>query len=216
MPTPIRIDIVSDLMCPWCAIGLASLNKALAALEGKVAADIHWQPFELNPNIPAEGEDMLEHLMGKYGITAEQSKENRRNITERGAALGFTFDFVEGMRMRNTFNAHQLLHWAEGSGKQSELKQALFVAHFQKHLDINTVAELVKIAAEVGLDSSEAEAVLTDQRFANQVRAAEQHWQEMGIHSVPAMILNEKYLISGGQPPETYIQALTELVKQEG
>ncbi|MEN9465885.1 MAG: hypothetical protein RL217_2066 [Pseudomonadota bacterium] len=210
----IRIDIISDVMCPWCAIGLASLNKALQALEGQMQVDLHFQPFELNPAMPEEGQDMREHLIQKYGISAQESDKNRAMITERGAALGFEFRFVEGMRMRNTFKAHQLLHWAEDSGKQQTLKNSLFIAHFRDHKDISKDEDLLSIVQQIGLDAQEAKAVLADERFAHFVRDKEQQWQEMGIHSVPAFILNEKYLISGGQPPETFVEALTK-VSQE-
>ncbi len=210
----VRIDMISDVMCPWCAIGLASLNKALQALEGQVQVDLHFQPFELNPAMPVEGQDMREHLMQKYGISAEESDKNRAMITERGAALGFDFRFIEGMRMRNTFKAHQLLHWAENTGKQQALKNALFVAHFRDHQDISNNEILLEIVQQIGMDAQEAKAVLADERFAHLVRDKEQQWQEMGIHSVPAFILNEKYLISGGQPPETFIEALTKVAQE--
>lgn len=210
----VRIDMISDVMCPWCAIGLASLNKAVQALEGRVQVDLHFQPFELNPAMPEEGQDLREHLMQKYGISAKESDQNRAMITERGAALGFEFRFVEGMRMRNTFKAHQLLHWAENTGKQQELKNALFIAHFRDQLDLSDTGILLTLVQQVGLDAQEAKAVLVDERFAHWVRDKEQQWQEMGIHSVPAFILNEKYLISGGQPPETFVEALTKVAQE--
>lgn len=211
----IRVDVVSDVMCPWCAIGYHSLKQALTTLADEVQVQIHWQPFELNPNSPEVGEDMLEHLMAKYGISAQESKENRAMITERGAELGFTFDFVDGMRMWNTFNAHQLLHWAglqENLELQTELKLALFRAHFQQHKNISDVNVLSALAAEVGLNGEEAKAVLVEQRFAKEVRAQEAQWQQAGIRSVPAFIFQEKYLVSGGQPPEAFVDVLQQLI----
>lgn len=214
MKTIVRIDVVSDLMCPWCAIGLASLNQALQAMSEKLQANITFQPFELNPELAAEGENLREHLMKKYGMTVEQSVQNREQITARGKALGVEFNFTDEMRMHNTFNAHQLLHFAKNEGKQMALKMALFTAHFRDQVDISKIENLVSLAKGVGLDGQQAETVLRTQQYAPDVRAKEQYWQEMGIHSVPAFILNEKYLISGGQPPESFVQALTELMKE--
>lgn len=211
----IRIDVVSDVMCPWCVVGFWGLSKALEALEGKMIADIHWQPFELNPGMPEEGQNMREHLVEKYGITPEESDQNRERIRQAGEALGFTFNFSDDMKMVNTFNAHQLLHWAEPQGKQTALKKALFTAHFTDNKNVNNSEVLASIAESVGLDKEEAKAVIADQRFALEVRANQQRWQEAGIRSVPAVILQQKYLLSGGQPPEAFIEALTQVIKEE-
>ncbi|PHS63863.1 MAG: disulfide bond formation protein DsbA [Thalassobium sp.] len=212
MKTTLRIDIVSDVMCPWCAIGYASLRQALTAMEDKIVADIHWQPFELNPDMPAEGQHLREHLAEKYGSSDEESRANRERITQMGANLGFTFNFRDEQRILNTFAAHQLLHWAAEEGKQTELKLALFSAYFRDGRDVSKADELCAIAAEVGLDGAAAATVLADGRYANIIRATEQQWQEMGIRSVPAVILNQKYLVSGAQPPESYVKALTEIM----
>jgi predicted DsbA family dithiol-disulfide isomerase len=212
MKTTLRIDIVSDVMCPWCAIGYASLRQALIAMEDKIVADIHWQPFELNPDMPAEGQHLREHLAEKYGSSDEESRANRERITQMGANLGFTFNFRDEQRILNTFAAHQLLHWAAEEGKQTELKLALFSAYFRDGRDVSKADELCAIAAEVGLDGAAAATVLADGRYANIIRATEQQWQEMGIRSVPAVILNQKYLVSGAQPPESYVKALTEIM----
>lgn len=212
MKTTLRIDIVSDVMCPWCAIGYASLRQALTAMEDKIVADIHWQPFELNPDMPAEGQHLREHLAEKYGSSDEESRANRERITQMGANLGFTFNFRDDQRILNTFAAHQLLHWAAEEGKQTELKLALFSAYFRDGRDVSKADELCAIAAEVGLDGAAAATVLADGRYANIIRATEQQWQEMGIRSVPAVILNQKYLVSGAQPPESYVKALTEIM----
>lgn len=213
----IRIDIVSDVMCPWCAVGFNSLNKALEAMAGKVQAEIHWQPFELNPGMPAEGQNMREHLMEKYGLTAEQSDQNRATIAERGAAVGFEFNFTNDMRMWNTFKAHQLLHWAGETNLplQTELKKALFAAHFQQHKDINAEEVLLEAVAMAGLDVEVAKEVLADERYVTQVRGMQQQWQEAGVRSVPAFILQEKYLISGGQPPEAFVEAITQALTEQ-
>ena len=212
MKTQIRIDIVSDVMCPWCAIGFASLNKALQAMDDKVEASIHWQPFELNPDMPAEGQNLREHLKQKYGSSDADSRAARERITQMGQSLGFTFNFTDDQRMLNTFAAHQLLHWAGNSGKQTALKLALFTAYFRDGRDVSLADELVAIAEAVGLDGAEAREVLTSQRYATDIREKEQQWQESGIRSVPAIILNQKYLLSGAQPPESYIKALSELL----
>ena len=211
----IRIDVVSDVMCPWCVVGFWGLSKAMEALEGKMIADIHWQPFELNPGMPEEGQNMREHLVEKYGITPEESDQNRERIRQAGEALGFTFNFSDDMKMVNTFNAHQLLHWAGPQGKQTALKKALFTAHFTDNKNVNNSEVLASIAESVGLDKEEAKAVIADQRFALEVRANQQRWQEAGIRSVPAVILQQKYLLSGGQPPEAFIEALTQVIKEE-
>lgn len=210
----VRIDIVSDVMCPWCAIGFYSLSMALEAMADKVQADIHWQPFELNPSLSMQGENMRAHLIEKYGMSVAESDENRAMITERGAAVGFAFHFSDDMNMWNTFNAHQLLHWAgeNNQGLQTELKKALFVAHFQQHKNVSDAAVLLELVAKVGLDKEEARAVLAEQRYALAVRAQQQQWQESGIHSVPAFIFNQQYLISGGQPPEAFIEAIAQII----
>lgn len=212
MPVSVRIDIVSDVMCPWCAIGYASLSRALQAMAGQVEADIHWQPFELNPDMPGEGQNLREHLQQKYGSSAEESKAVRERITSMGEQLGVTFNFTDEQRIVNTFSAHQLLHWAGNSGLQTALKMALFNAYFRDGLDVSRHDVLVDVARDVGLDAQQAHAVLADQRYAAEVRNKEQQWQESGIRSVPAIILDQKYLLSGAQPPEAYVKALSEIL----
>ena len=165
---PLRIDLVSDVMCPWCIIGFRQLETALEAND--VDHEIHWHPFELNPNMPPEGQDIGEHLAEKYGTTPEQSAANRAMMTERGKELGFDFDFADGFRMHNTFNTHQLLHWADEQGAKHALKLALFTAHFTHGRNLSDDAVLVEIAGEIGLNRDEAKAVLADQRFASTVR----------------------------------------------
>lgn len=170
--TPIRIDIVSDVVCPWCIIGYKQLERALQ--ETKTAADIHWHPFELNPQMAQEGENLREHLAAKYGTTPEGSRRARARLTELGAELGFVFDYTDDMRMVNTFRAHQLLKWAEEHGRGHDLQMALFAAFFAERLDLNDPAVLARVAALIGLDGDEALAVLTDGRYAEDVRQDEQ------------------------------------------
>jgi len=208
---PLRIDFVSDVSCPWCAIGLASLQQALANLQGEVTAQIHFQPFELNPQMPPEGENATEHLMRKYGITAAQVDANRAAIRARGEALGVAFRMDRHSRVYNTFDAHRLLHWAELEGRHVALKQALLRAYFSDGDDVSAPATLLRLAGEVGLDTTRAQQILASDAFAAQVRAQEQLYQQRGIHAVPATIINGRHLISGGQPPEAFEQALRQL-----
>jgi predicted DsbA family dithiol-disulfide isomerase len=210
-PIPLRIDFVSDVSCPWCAIGLTALQQALHNLQGEVAAEIHFQPFELNPQMPPEGEDSTEHLMRKYGSGAAQIEANREVIRERGAALGFTFNMDRRSRIYNTFDAHRLLHWAELEGRHLALKQALLRAYFTDGEDVSAHDTLLRLAAESGLDVEQARQVLASDVYADEVRTQERFYQEHGIQSVPATIINGKHLISGGQPPEAFEQALRQL-----
>jgi predicted DsbA family dithiol-disulfide isomerase len=212
MNTPIRIDFVSDVSCPWCAIGLHSLETALNRLGDKVRADIHFQPFELNPAMVAEGQDIVEHIQQKYGSTPAQQEQARNMIRERGADVGFEFAINGRKRIYNTFDAHRLLHWAGEQGKQSKLKHALLSAYFTNGEDPSKHDTLVRIAGEVGLDTQAAAEVLESGNYAEEVREAERFYQRNGIHSVPAVIINERHLISGGQPPEAFEQALKQII----
>ena len=210
-PVPLRIDFVSDVVCPWCAIGLTSLEQALQRMQGGVVADIHFQPFELNPQLPAEGEPIRGHLQRKYGMTDAQLDENQERIRQRGAELGFVFDFNARSRIWNTFDAHRLLHWAGLEGKQRALKHALLRAYFSEGRDVSDRGVLVDIAAGVGLDAERARAILASDEFAAEVREAEQFFQRNGINGVPAVIIDRKHLISGGQPVEVFERALREI-----
>lgn len=208
----LRIDFVSDVVCPWCAVGLASLEQALRQLQGEVEAELHFQPFELDPDMPAGGMDVAENLKRKYGMSDAQLAENQARIRDRGAELGFTFDFNARSRTWNTFDAHRLLHWAgvEAPERQLPLKRALLVANFSEGRDISDPAVLVEVAAGVGLDATRARAVLDGGEFADAVREAENFFQRLGIRSVPAVIVQRRHLISGGQPPEVFKRALRE------
>ena len=206
-----KIDFVSDVSCPWCAIGLASLETALERIGGDVPVELHFQPFELNPNMVKEGEDTTEHIAKKYGMGEAQIAQNREAIRQRGAAVGFTFNMDKRNRIYNTFDAHRLLHWAELEGKQTALKKAFLKAYFTDGQDPSSHDVLVRYATEAGLDGVQAREVLASGRYADAVREREQWYQQRGIHSVPAIIIDDKHLISGGQPPEVFEQALRQI-----
>jgi len=210
-PTHLRIDFVSDVVCPWCAIGLASLEQALERTRGEVEADIHFQPFELNPQLGPEGEDIVEHLRHKYGMSAAEVAANQEAIRQRGADLGFSFDMARRQRTYNTFDAHRLLHWAELEGRQRELKHALLRAYFSDGRDVSDRDTLVDIAAGVGLSADDARDVLASDRYADDVRTVEQFFVQQGIRGVPAVIIDRKHLVSGGQPVEVFEQALRQI-----
>ena len=211
MKKHLKIDFVSGVSCPWCAIGLESLQTALGRLEGLAEVEIHFQPFELNPHMVPEGQDIAEHLSEKYGSTPEQAAQAREAIRARGEALGFTFNMAKRGRIYNTFDAHRLLHWAESEGKQMALKKALLKAYFTDGENPSDTALLVRVAGEVGLDTTRAAAILDSDTFADEVRAQEQFYLGQGINSVPAVIINDRHLISGGQPPEVFEQALRQI-----
>lgn len=207
----LQINIVSDVVCPWCIIGYRQLAEALKTTN--TTHEIHWHPFELNPNMPAEGQNLREHIIEKYGSNEQESEESRVRMTAAGAEVGFEFRFTDDTRMHNTFNVHQLLHWADQQGRMHYLKQALFSAHFTHNRNLSDNTVLADIAAEIGLDRSEALAVLAEQRFATAVREAEQRSQQQGIQSVPAIIFNGRHLVSGAQGVENYISILKQLAE---
>lgn len=211
MTTTLKIDFVSDVSCPWCIIGLKALEQAADRLAGEVALDLHFQPFELNPQMGPQGQDIGEHLQEKYGVTPEQSQRNRDAIAERGAALGFTFRMDRRDRIYNTFDAHRLLHWAHEQGCQVPLKHALFEAYFTHGHNPGDHDVLVRAAEQVGLDAQAARALLASDRYAAEVREREQFYLQHGIHSVPAVIVNDRHLIQGGQPVEVFEQALRQI-----
>lgn len=215
MSTPLKIDFVSDVSCPWCVIGLRALNQALDQLGDEVRAEIHFQPFELNPNMAAEGQDLTEHIFEKYGSTPEQSKANREHIRERGAELGFTFKAGD-KRIYNTFDAHRLLHWAETQGKQQVLKEALFAAYFSEHADPSDHRLLADVAQKIGLDRLRAEAILASDEYTLEVRTAEQLWIARGVNSVPTIVFNDHYAVSGGQPVDVFVGAIRQVLSESG
>jgi predicted DsbA family dithiol-disulfide isomerase len=211
MSTPIKIDFVSDVSCPWCVIGLKSLEQALARLGGAVEAQIHFQPFELNPDMGAEGQDVAEHLAEKYGSSAEQMAQAREAIRARGAELGFVFEMGQRRRIYNTFDAHRLLHWAGLEGRQLALKHALFEAYFTLGGDPSSRELLVALARQVGLDGAAAAQVLASGAYADEVRAQQRFYRQQGISAVPAVIINDRHLISGGQSADVFEQALRQI-----
>lgn len=212
VPRKLRIDIVSDVVCPWCVIGYRQLAEALDA--SGTAHEIHWHPFELNPNMPAEGQNLREHVAEKYGATKAQSEASRAQMTAVGAEVGFEFRFADGMRMHNTFSLHQLLHWADQQGRMHDLKQALFSAHFTHCRNLSDHKVLADVAAEIGLERIEALAVLKDQRFAAEVRAAEKFWLDQGVQGVPAVVFNRRHLVTGAQGVENYMRILAQLAEE--
>ncbi|HEX9173083.1 MAG TPA: DsbA family oxidoreductase [Telluria sp.] len=210
-----RIDFVSDVSCPWCVIGLKSLEQALDKLAHEISVEVHIQPFELNPAMGAEGQDITEHITEKYGSTPEQLAQSREMIRQRGADVGFNFEIGKRDRIYNTFDAHRLLHWAGEHGRQRDLKMGLFEAYFTNGENPGSHEVLLRVAGEVGLDTGEAAHVLSTDMYAQEVREAEQFFQRAGINSVPAVIINQRHLISGGQAPEVFEQALRQIAVQE-
>ena len=210
-----KIDFVSDVACPWCAVGLNALETALQRLGPDVAVSLHFQPFELNPGMAAEGADAAAYLKAKYGMGDEQLAANRAHLRERGAAVGFQFG--DRVRVWNTFDAHRLLHWAglHGGDAQRKLKHALLQAYHAEGLNPAAHEVLQELAASVGLDPQAAAAVLASDAHSDDVRQAERFWQQAGIQSVPAVVINDRHLISGGQPPEVFEQALRQIAAQE-
>lgn len=210
-PHPVKIDFVSDIVCPWCAIGLASLETALQRLDGVVQAEVQVQPFQLNPDMAPEGEDIIEHLARKYGMTAEQVRSNQAAIRQRGAEVGFAFSLEGRSRTWNTFDAHRLLHWASLQGQALALKHALLTAYFTEGRNVADHSVLLDKVAAVGLDVAAARAVLDSDAHAAAVRERLDFYRGQGIGSVPSIIINDRHLIQGGQPPEVFEQALRKL-----
>ncbi len=217
MTTVMKIDFVSDIACPWCAVGLGALEQALEELQNEVKADIHFQPFELNPHMPEGGEDLVEHLGKKYGSTAEQQSQMYQNIKARGAEVGFAFHPTGRGRIFNTFDAHRLLHWAElegAPGDQHQLKKAFLEAYQGRGEVIESHEVLLAIIKTQGMDTDAAKAVLDSDTYAEEVRAKENFYTSAGIHSVPAVIINDKHLISGGQPAAVFANALRQIAAE--
>ncbi|MES0881200.1 DsbA family oxidoreductase [Roseibium sp. SCP14] len=211
MEEVLQIDIVSDVVCPWCIVGFKQLEKAIE--KAGVSAAIKWHPFELNPDMPAEGENLREHIMRKYGSTAEQSQEARDRLTEVGSGLGIDFRFTDDMRMVNTFKAHQLIHWAAQEGLEHQTKMALFEAYFRDRKDLNDNAILADIAENLGLDRASALSVLEDGCYADAVRQEEVFWTQNGIQGVPAVVFEHRHLITGAQGVDNYVSIITQLVE---
>jgi len=212
MSNKIQLDIVSDVVCPWCIVGYKNLKKAIDDLNVADRIELQWQPFELNPNMPPEGQDLREHVAEKYGSSLEESNQARINITARGKEAGFTFNFFDEMKIVNTRDAHILLEYAYEEGKQTELKLRLFSAAFTEQKDVSNREILLTEASSVGLDAEEASARLTAEVYRKKVVEHEQEWQGLGISSVPTVVFNRTSAMSGAQPVEAYKEALTELL----
>ena len=212
---PLRIDIVSDVVCPWCIIGLKQVEKALALVGRGLAVETHWHPFQLNPNMPPEGEDTAEHIARKYGSSPEQSRANRSRLSDIGNSVGFAFNYGEGMRIYNTFNAHKLLTIfgsERGWRAQTALKMALFTAYFQDRRDVSDVDVLCDIAAAQGMDRTVALAWINDAALTNSVRAEMAHWTDQNITGVPAIIFDQKYMVPGAQSAETFADVINKVL----
>ena len=207
-----KIEFVSDVACPWCAVGLNALERALERIGDEWPVELRFEPFELNPTLGPQGADATEYLVAKYGLSPDQLARNRDAIRERGAAVGFAFG--ERAHVWNTFDAHRLLHWAGLEGRQRELKHALLRAYHGEGRNPGAHDVLLALAEEVGLDVARAHGVLESAEFAAEVRDRERHWQELGIHSVPSVIVNDRHLIQGGQPPEVFEQALRKIATE--
>ncbi len=216
MAKSLRIDFVSDVACPWCAIGLGGLTKALRALDCEVEAQLYFQPFELRPDMPPGGVNRTQMLRDKYGMSAEQALASRDMIRDRAAEIGFTMNADDNARSYNTFGAHRLLHWAETQGRQALLKQALLEAYFTTNRNVEEPDVLADAAAQAGLDRDAAREVVTSGRYSQEVREAEGLWRQRGISSVPAIVINVTYLISGGQPAQVFEEALRKIAAEVG
>ena len=214
MTKALKIDFVSDVVCPWCAIGLHGLEIALERLGMTAEADITVHPYELNPNMPAEGQVHLEHITSKLGISADQARAARAQIRSRAANVGFAINRDDTTRIYNTFDSHRLLTWAKEQGKQLPLKEALMTAYFTELKNLGDPEVLVAAAESVGLDGKAAREVLASDRYAAEVRAEEGIWQQKGVRSVPTVIVNGRHVIGGGHPPEEFERQLRTILAE--
>jgi predicted DsbA family dithiol-disulfide isomerase len=215
--TFVRVDIISDVMCPWCLIGWLKFQKVLERYSPQIAFDVHWRSFELNPDMPEDGVNAAEYLGRRYGLTPEQGRGNRQKIADTAKELGFQMNWGADFRLRNTFDAHRLLAWAEAvddadgadrGGRQTALKMALFRAHFSEEADVNSHDVLIAAAVSGGLDGTKAQNILNSDLYCDVVRAEEAYWRDNGISGVPAIILNEKMMIPGAQDPDVYMRVI--------
>lgn len=208
----IRIDIVSDVVCPWCIIGYKQLERGQT--EVGIPAVLYWHPFELNPDMPDQGQDLFEHIAGKYGTSKNDSLRARARLTALADELGFVMDYADDMRMQNTFRAHQLLHWAASKSRQHQMKMALFEAYFTDGTNVNDPVILSEIAGRIGLDRDEAATVLEDGRFAEQVRKHETFWTSRGVQGVPTMVFDGRLALVGAQGIEAYRDMLQKIAEE--
>ena len=214
MEKKLKIDIVSDVVCPWCIIGYKRLEKAISELGIKNQVVIEWQPFELNPHMPPQGQNIKEHITEKYGSTEEQQNESQRHMTDIGEELGFKFDYFDEMRMSNTFDAHVLLEYAKDFGKQTELKMRLMTSFFSERKDVSDRAILKQALLDVGLNADEGLARLDNDEARYKVRNKQGQWKTRGVQSVPTIVFNMKSAITGAQPVATFKQVLTEMIAE--
>lgn len=212
MTTTLKLDFVSDVVCPWCIIGYKRLQQAIDELGVQDQIDITWQPFELNPDMPPEGENVTEHIVRKYGTSTAEAKSNADNITRLGSEMGFTFDFFDDMRIVNTRDAHMLLEYAKASGKQTELKMHLFDTYFTDGKDISNREVLAEAVEAIGLDRDDAISRLDSPEARDEIKTNESFWQGLGISSVPTIVFNRTSAVTGAQPVEVYKQVLTEML----
>ncbi|MBJ2175160.1 DsbA family oxidoreductase [Aureibaculum sp. A20] len=215
MKEKLKIDIVSDVVCPWCTIGYKRLEKAIAELGVEDQVDIEWHPFELNPDMPAEGQNVDEHITEKYGSTKEQQIASKQNMTDVGAALGFKFDYFDDMRIVNTFDAHVLLDYAKEFNKQTELKMRLTTAFFSERKDVSRRDILKQALLDVGLNAAEGLAKLDNDEARYNVKSEEGYWKNLGINSVPTIVFDRKSAVTGAQPVDTFKQVLSELISKQ-
>jgi predicted DsbA family dithiol-disulfide isomerase len=213
MKNSIKVDIVSDVACPWCIVGYQRLQQAISGMGLEDRVEIEWHPFEINPDMPPEGEELSAHSARKYGTTPEESRRFRAQLTELGAELGFTFDFFDGMKIVNTQDAHVLLEYAHEQGKQTELKLRLFTALFSERKDVSDRQVLAQELDAVGLDVDEAMAELQNNEARQRVQEKEAFWHRQGVSGVPTIIFNQSDALTGAQPTEIYKQVLAELIK---
>lgn len=214
MSDKIKLDIVSDVVCPWCIVGYKHLEAAINELGIQDKVEIEWQPFELNPDMPAEGENLRDHVARKYGASRADSDSARASIAEKGAAYGFEFNYFEEMKMVNTLDAHVLLEFAHQVGKQTELKMRLFSAFFSEQKDVSDREILLTEAESVGINRLDAEQQLEDDSLREQIREQEAHWHQLGISGVPTVIFNRSSAVTGAHPQESYKQILQELLEE--
>jgi predicted DsbA family dithiol-disulfide isomerase len=212
--TAIQIDIVSDIACPWCAIGYARLKQAMEALNDEMEFAIQWHAFELNPDPAAEAEPILPALARKYGRSEQEMSEAQSQMMTIAKELGLNFDKLQERYTRNTFDGHRLIKWAAEHGKQTEMKMACFEAYFGRAENISDTNVLIGCAESAGLSGDRAKDVLQSDQYAEEVRQDEVKYHQAGVSAVPAYIIDKKYLISGAQEPETLIQALREIANE--
>ena len=215
MPAPVTIDIVSDVVCPWCIIGYRQLQQAVGTMGDRVEVGVRWHPFQLAPDLPPEGQLLTDYARERYGATPEKSAANRARMAELGQTLGIDFRWTRESRIYNTHRAHQLLHWAGIEGKQTQLKLALFEAYFTGQANVSDTLVLLDAAEAASLPREEARAILEDGRYADAVTQEIAHWQDENVTGVPAFVVGGKYTIPGAQDAETWVRVLDRVMERE-